>query len=192
MAVRWYLRHPLSDASVMELLGERGIHVSKRTVLRWVQTFGPLLAAEAWKHSPISSQLIPHCRYGCTKSRNTQQTGMTDIGGSAGTTCGWVLTVTRLLSCSRSTPAWRLPTRRQPTRTPWVTSVCSARATLRLVAHWRRNHRPDLLAAPVRSFPRSKNRRSTGSQPPTPCGSSCQDRVTEEPNAVDSYVLPSG
>jgi len=50
MAVRWYLRHPLSAASVMELLAERGIDVSKRTVLRWVQTFGPLLAAEARKH----------------------------------------------------------------------------------------------------------------------------------------------
>ncbi len=50
MAVRWYLRHPLSGASVMELLAERGVDVSKRTVLRWVQTFGRLLAAEARKH----------------------------------------------------------------------------------------------------------------------------------------------
>jgi putative transposase len=50
MAVRWYLRHPLSGASVMELLAERDIDVSTRTVLRWVQTFGPLLAAEARKH----------------------------------------------------------------------------------------------------------------------------------------------
>lgn len=49
MAVRWYLRHPLSSTSVMELLAERGIDVSKRTVSRWVQTFGPLLVAEARK-----------------------------------------------------------------------------------------------------------------------------------------------
>lgn len=34
----------------MELLAERGIDVSRRTVLRWVQTFGPLLAAEIRKH----------------------------------------------------------------------------------------------------------------------------------------------
>ena len=34
----------------MELLAERGIDVSQRTVLRWVQTFGPLLAAEVRKH----------------------------------------------------------------------------------------------------------------------------------------------
>jgi transposase-like protein len=34
----------------MELLAERGIDVSERTVLRWVQTFGPLLAADVRKH----------------------------------------------------------------------------------------------------------------------------------------------
>jgi IS6 family transposase len=50
MAVRWYLRHPLSATSVMELLAERGIDVSNRTVLRWVQVFGPQLAEEARKH----------------------------------------------------------------------------------------------------------------------------------------------
>ena len=50
MAVRWYLRHPLSATSVMELLAERGIDVSNRTVLRWVQAFGPQLADEARKH----------------------------------------------------------------------------------------------------------------------------------------------
>ncbi len=50
MAVRWYLAHPLSATSVMVFLAERDIDVSKRTVLRWVQTFGPLLAAEVRKH----------------------------------------------------------------------------------------------------------------------------------------------
>jgi transposase-like protein len=50
LAVRWSLSHPLSATSVMELLAERGVDVSKRTVLRWVQTFGPLLAADVRKH----------------------------------------------------------------------------------------------------------------------------------------------
>src|SRR5688500_2149645 len=50
LAVRWSLSHPLSATSVMELLAERGLDVSKRTVLRWVQTFGPLLAAEVRRH----------------------------------------------------------------------------------------------------------------------------------------------
>jgi transposase-like protein len=59
MAVRWYLRHSLSATSVMELLAERGIDVSNRTVLRWVQVFGPQLAAEARK----LRQPLGHCWY---------------------------------------------------------------------------------------------------------------------------------
>ena len=50
MAVRWYLSHGVSAASVLELLAERGVDVSKKTVLRWVQTFGPLLADALRKH----------------------------------------------------------------------------------------------------------------------------------------------
>lgn len=46
-ARRWYLRYPLSARQVAELLAERGIDVSARTVLTWVQTFGPLLAKES-------------------------------------------------------------------------------------------------------------------------------------------------
>jgi transposase-like protein len=45
-AVRWYLAYPLSSRQVLELLAERGIDVSHRTVLNWVQVFGPQLAAE--------------------------------------------------------------------------------------------------------------------------------------------------
>ena len=45
-AVRWYLAYPLSSRQVLELLAERGIDVSHRTILDWVQVFGPQLAAE--------------------------------------------------------------------------------------------------------------------------------------------------
>src|ERR671924_659168 len=45
-AVRWYLAYPLSSRQVLELLAERGIDVSHRTILDRVQTFGPRLAAE--------------------------------------------------------------------------------------------------------------------------------------------------
>ena len=45
-AVRWYLSYPLSSRQVLELLAERGIDVSHRTVLNWVQAFGPRLAGE--------------------------------------------------------------------------------------------------------------------------------------------------
>jgi transposase-like protein len=34
--VRWYLAYPLSSRQVLELLAERGIDVSHRTVLDWV------------------------------------------------------------------------------------------------------------------------------------------------------------
>jgi transposase-like protein len=50
MAVRWYLAYPLSSRQVLELLAERGIDVSHRTVLNWVQTFGPQLASEVPRH----------------------------------------------------------------------------------------------------------------------------------------------
>src|SRR5262249_42689903 len=43
-AVRWYASYPLSATHVMQLLAERHIDVSARTVLNWVQTFGPQLA----------------------------------------------------------------------------------------------------------------------------------------------------
>ena len=50
MAVRWYCTLPLSAAQVVRLLAERNIDVSARTVLKWVQTFGPQLAAALRKH----------------------------------------------------------------------------------------------------------------------------------------------
>ena len=43
----------------MELLAERGVDVSKKTVLRWVQTFGPRLAGEVRKHR----RLLGKCWY---------------------------------------------------------------------------------------------------------------------------------
>ena len=45
-AVRWYLAYPLSSRQVLELLAERGIDISHRTVLDRVQAFAPQLAAE--------------------------------------------------------------------------------------------------------------------------------------------------
>jgi IS6 family transposase len=50
MAVRWYLSLTVSARQVTWLLAERGVDVTPRTVLTWVQTFGPQLADEARKH----------------------------------------------------------------------------------------------------------------------------------------------
>ena len=56
-AVRWYLAYPLSSRQVLELLAERGIDVSHRSVLDWVQAFGPRLAAEVRRRRrPIGKQ----------------------------------------------------------------------------------------------------------------------------------------
>jgi transposase-like protein len=46
----WYCSLPLSAAQVVQLLAERNIDVSARTVLNWVQTFGPQLAAALCRH----------------------------------------------------------------------------------------------------------------------------------------------
>jgi transposase, IS6 family len=43
MAVRWYLRYPLSYEHVSELLAERGLPVDARCVWRWVQAYAPEL-----------------------------------------------------------------------------------------------------------------------------------------------------
>ena len=43
-AVRWYCRFRLSAADVRDRLAERGVDISARTVLHWVQQVAPLLA----------------------------------------------------------------------------------------------------------------------------------------------------
>jgi putative transposase len=49
------LAYPLSRRQVLELLAERGIDVSHRPILTWVQVFGPLLAAAARRHHPFGT-----------------------------------------------------------------------------------------------------------------------------------------
>jgi IS6 family transposase len=52
LAVRWYLRYPLSYRDLEELLAERGIDVDHVTLFRWVQRFTPELieAARPGRH----------------------------------------------------------------------------------------------------------------------------------------------
>ena len=58
-AVRWYFRYRLSAADVRDLLAERGIDVSARTVLAWAHTFGPLLAAQGRRQArPVGTTLV--------------------------------------------------------------------------------------------------------------------------------------
>ncbi len=55
LAVRWSLSHPLSAASVMELLAERGIDVSKRTILRLWE--GKTLPQE-WRRGSLRADAV--------------------------------------------------------------------------------------------------------------------------------------
>ncbi len=45
-----YLRYPLSYQDVVDLLAERGLEVTRSTVFRRVQKFGPELAKRTEKH----------------------------------------------------------------------------------------------------------------------------------------------
>jgi transposase-like protein len=48
---------PLSAANVRDLLAERNLGVSSRTVVNWVQKFGPLLAEEARRRArPVTGR----------------------------------------------------------------------------------------------------------------------------------------
>jgi hypothetical protein len=51
-AIWLYLRFTLSFRDVEDLLAERGIVVSYETVRRWVNHFGPMIAAHLRKHRP--------------------------------------------------------------------------------------------------------------------------------------------
>ena len=51
-AIWLYLRFTLSFRDVEVLLAERGVVVSYETVRRWVNHFGPMIAAHLRKHRP--------------------------------------------------------------------------------------------------------------------------------------------
>lgn len=49
-AVRLYLRYPLSYADTRDLLQERGVHVDRATIYRWVLKFGPEIAKRSFAY----------------------------------------------------------------------------------------------------------------------------------------------
>jgi putative transposase len=50
LAVMMYVRFPLSLRNVEDLLNERGIDISHKTVQFWWNRFGPIFAAEIRKN----------------------------------------------------------------------------------------------------------------------------------------------
>jgi transposase-like protein len=63
-AIWLYLRFTLSLRDVEDLLAERGVAVSYETVRRWVNHFGPMIAADLRKRrleSPLASRDRNEC-----------------------------------------------------------------------------------------------------------------------------------
>src|ERR671929_267892 len=50
VAVRYYLQLGAAAERIAGLLADRGVDVSGRTILRWVQKFGPALSEEVRRH----------------------------------------------------------------------------------------------------------------------------------------------
>jgi transposase-like protein len=56
LAVRYYMQFGAAAERIAGLLADRGIDVSGRTILRWVQKFGPALSWEIRRHrKPVST-----------------------------------------------------------------------------------------------------------------------------------------
>src|SRR5438874_6085313 len=56
LAVRYYLQLGAAAERIAGILADRGIDVSGRTILRWVQKFGPVLSEEIRRYrKPVST-----------------------------------------------------------------------------------------------------------------------------------------
>lgn len=55
LAVKYYLRYPLSGEAVAQILGDRGVTVTGNTILEWANRYGPLYAEAAgeFKRKPV-------------------------------------------------------------------------------------------------------------------------------------------
>src|SRR6266480_8145968 len=60
LVVRYYLQLGAAAERIAGVLADRGIDVSGRTILRWVQKFGPALADAARRHrkTPVTTWLV--------------------------------------------------------------------------------------------------------------------------------------
>ena len=68
-AIWLYLRFTLSFRDVEDLLAERGITVSYETVRRWMNHFGPMIAADLRKRRPKPYTIWHLGRRCATKAR---------------------------------------------------------------------------------------------------------------------------
>jgi putative transposase len=63
LAVKMYVRFPLSLRNVEDLLRERGIEISHETVRFWWNRFGPMFAAEIRRKRVERMRSLPHWRW---------------------------------------------------------------------------------------------------------------------------------
>jgi putative transposase len=63
LAVMLYVRCPLSQRNVEDLLHERGIDISHETVRFWWNRFGPMFAAEIRRKWVDRMRTLPHWRW---------------------------------------------------------------------------------------------------------------------------------
>jgi putative transposase len=75
-AIWLYIRFTLSFRDVEDLLAERGIMVSYETVRRWVNHFGPMVAADLRKRRPK-----PHTTSGAVTALAASLSALLFIGG---------------------------------------------------------------------------------------------------------------
>jgi hypothetical protein len=59
LGVRWYLRYPLAYEHVSELLTERGLHVDRSCIWRWVQAYAPELSKRCRPHLKSTNKKLP-------------------------------------------------------------------------------------------------------------------------------------
>jgi transposase, IS6 family len=57
LCVRWYLRYPLSHRDLQEMMLERGLHVDRTTIYRWVQCYAPELEKRCRLHLRMINDL---------------------------------------------------------------------------------------------------------------------------------------
>ena len=87
-ALRWYFSYALSAQQVMELLAERGLDVSRRTILRWAQALGPLLG-QAATAAPFRSAGLRSTPLACPRKSSVTTTSRTSRRSSTpGRMCG--------------------------------------------------------------------------------------------------------
>ncbi len=50
LCVRWYLKYPLSYRMLVQMMKERGLHLTHTTIMRWVHQYSSIISEKVKKH----------------------------------------------------------------------------------------------------------------------------------------------